>query len=188
VCFIFIAFPLSDEIIPYAGAKFTPYQLMCMFYPQSGGLTTFKYPDDGLLRILGCATREELAVPAEFDNEGERCLMVGKDGNATDLTVGRYSGLESFTLNEFGVESRELAIYNAGNKGFEVFSAKGDSGSLVWHLKDEKARIVGQLHSGGNRGGSASNHVTYCTPGWYLLAEIKKIYKYADFYRTTWNA
>jgi len=159
-----------------------------MFYPHSGGPTTLKYPEDRMLRIFGCATEEELAVPAEFDNEGERCLMVGKDGNATDLTVGRYSGLESFTLNEVGVESKELAIYNAGNKGVDAFAAKGDSGSLVWHMKDGRARIVGQLHSGDNRGGSTSHHVTYCTPGWYLLAEIKKIFKYADFYRTTWDA
>ncbi|EDR10432.1 uncharacterized protein LACBIDRAFT_317358 [Laccaria bicolor S238N-H82] len=169
------------------GAKFTPSQLKRMFYPQSP--TTFKYPDARMLRIFGCATREELSVPAEFDNEGERCLMVGKDGNATDLTVGRCSGLESFTLNEVGVESRELAIYNAGNeRSVEAFAAKGDSGSLVWHMKEGKAYIVGQLHSGDNRGGSTRNHVTYCTPGWYLLAEIKKKYKYADFYRATWGA
>jgi len=188
VRFIFVTFSSSDEINPYAGAKFTPSQLMRMFYPQSGGPTTFKYPEDRMLRIVGCATSEELAVSAEFDNEGERCLMVGKDGNTTDLTVGRYSGLESFTLNDVGVESRELAIYNAGNKGVEAFAAKGDSGSLVWHMKDGKARIVGQLHSGNHRGGLTSNHVTYCTPGWFLLAEIKNIYKFADFYCTTWDA
>ena len=120
--------PLTKStLISYAGAKFTPSQLTRMLYPQTGGPTTFKYPEAGMLQIFGCATREELAVPAEFDNEGERCLMVGKEGNATDLTVGRYSGLEPFTLNEVGVESRVLAIYNAGNEGVKVFSAKGDS-------------------------------------------------------------
>ena len=113
--------------------------------------------------------------------------MVGKDGNTTDLTVGRYAGLVSFTQNEVGIESVELGIYNSGDKTAEVFSAKGDSGSLVWHIMNGKARIVGQLHSGHNRGGSTSNHVTYCTPGWYLLGQIKKRFKYADFYRTTWS-
>jgi len=82
--------------------------------------------------------------------------------------------LESFTRNEIGVESIELAIYNSGVKGAEVFSAKRDSGSLVWHLKNGKAQIVGQLHSGQNKGGLTSNHITYCTPGWYLLMKIKK--------------
>ena len=114
--------------------------------------------------------------------------MVGKDGSTTDLTVGRYAGLVSFTRNEVGIESVELGIYNSGKKVAEVFSAKGDSGSLVWHIADGKARIVGQLHSGRNKGGSTSNHVTYCTPGWYLLGQIRKRFKYADFYRTTWSA
>ena len=114
--------------------------------------------------------------------------MVGKDGNTTDLTVGRYAGLVSFTRNEVGIESVELGIYNSGDKTAEVFSAKGDSGSLVWYMANGKAHIVGQLHSGHSKGGSTSNHVTYCTPGWYLLGQIKKRFKYADFYRTTWSA
>ena len=98
--------------------------------------------------------------------------MVGKDGNTTDLTVGRYAGLVSFTRNEVGIESVELGIYN--------------SGSLVWYMTNGKGRIVGQLHSAQNKGCSTSNHVTHCTPGWYLLDQIKKRFKYADFYRTTW--
>jgi len=158
-----------------------------MFNPL-GGTTTFKFPVQRKLRIEGCATKEDLANPAEFDSEGQRCLIVGKDGNTTDLTVGRYAGLVSFTLNEVGTESVELGIYNSGVKGAEAFSAKGDSGSLVWHATNGKARIVGQLHSGNNKGGSTSNHVTYCTPGWYLLDQIRKKFKYADFYRTTWSA
>jgi len=159
-----------------------------MFHPLSGGPTTFKFPDERKLRIEGCATKEDLAHPAEFDSEGQRCLMVGKDGNSTDLTIGRYAGLVSFAQNEVGIESVELGIYNSGGKTVEVFSAKGDSGTLVWHMMTGKARIVGQIHSGQNRGGSTSNHVTYCTPGWYLLGQIKKKFEYADFYRTTWSA
>ncbi|KAI0317056.1 hypothetical protein OF83DRAFT_1283702 [Amylostereum chailletii] len=117
-----------------------------------------------------CATKEDLANPAEFDSEGQRFLIVGKDSNATDVTVGCYAGLVSFTRNEGGIESVELGgIYNSGVKSVEAFSAKGDSGSPIWHTTNGKARIVGQLHSGNNKGGSTSNHVTYCTPGWYLL-------------------
>jgi hypothetical protein len=157
-----------------------------MFCPLGGGPTTFKFPAERKLRIEGCVTEEDLANPTEFDSEGQRCFIVGKDGNTTDLTVGRYAGLVSFTRNEVGEESIELGIYNSGVENAEAFSAKGDSGSLVWHTKDGKARIVGQLHSGSNKGGSTSNHVSYCTPGWYLLEQIKKRFKYADFYRITW--
>jgi hypothetical protein len=78
--------------------------------------------------------------------------MIGKDGNTTDLTVGRYAGLFSFTKNEVGIESVELGIYNSGDKTAEVFSARRDSGSLVWCITDGRARIVGQLHSGHNQG------------------------------------
>jgi hypothetical protein len=57
---------------------------------------------------------EDLANPetAEINNEGQRCFIVGKDGNTTDLTVGRYAGLVSFSKNEVGIESNEMGIYN----------------------------------------------------------------------------
>lgn len=113
--------------------------------------------------------------------------MVGKDGSTTGLTVGLYAGLVSFT-NAAGIDSKEVGIYNLNNKTIDPFSDYGDSGALVWHTTGGKARIVGQIHSGINMGGSTSHHVTYCTPGWFLLSQIRKRFKYADFYRTTWSA
>ena len=157
-----------------------------MLCPPGGGKATFTFPGQRKLRIVGCATKEDLANPTEFDAEGGRYLIVGKDGNTTDLTFGRYAGLASFTLSDVGIPSIELGIYNAGQANTEVFAARGDSGSLVWHLRDGNAYIVGQLHSGENKGGSTCNHITYCTPGWYLLEQIRKRFKYADFFRTTW--
>jgi hypothetical protein len=50
-----------------------------MFCPLGGGATTFKFPVERKLRIEGCATKEDLANPAEFDSEGQRCLIVGKE-------------------------------------------------------------------------------------------------------------
>jgi len=159
---------------------------MELFYPRGGGATTFKLPRGRKLRIVGCATKEDLDHPTEFDNEDEPCFIVGKDGNTTDLTVGVYAGVVTFTLNATGVWSKELGIYNSTHKKTKVFSDHGDSGALVWRTKDGKGYIVGQLHSGENKGGSTNNHVTYCTPGWYLLEQIKKRFPNADFYRTTW--
>ncbi|KAI6012607.1 hypothetical protein F5J12DRAFT_819130 [Pisolithus orientalis] len=168
------------------GSKYSVEDLTAVFYSRGNGPTMFKYPEGRKLRIMGCATEEDLANPTEIDSEGRPYLTVGKDGNTTDLTFGRYAGLESFTRNEVGVPSVELGIYNMGVKTSDAFCAKGDSGSLVWYMKDGKAFIVGQLHSADNKGASTSNHVAYCTPGWYLLLQIKKKFKYADFYRTTW--
>ncbi|KAG0697475.1 hypothetical protein DFH29DRAFT_984263 [Suillus ampliporus] len=161
--------------------------LRSMFCPLGGGSTTFKFPNERKLRVEGCATKEDLTHSAEFDSQGQHCLIVSKDGNTTGLTVGCYASLVSFTLNEVSIQSIKLSIYNLGDKTAKVFSTKGDSGSLVWHMTNGKAHIIGQLHSEHNKGGSTSNHVTYCTPGWYLLGQIKTRFKHADFYCTTWS-
>ncbi|KAH9053302.1 hypothetical protein EDB87DRAFT_1676842 [Lactarius vividus] len=141
--------------------NYSPPELMAMFYPLGGGATTFKFPEERKLRIEGCATKEDLAVPAEFDSESQRYLIVGRDGNATDLTVGRYAGLSC----------RAQASTTRALRVPKPFSDKGDSGSLVWYMTNGKARHP--------------TTVTYCTPGWYLLDKIRKKFKYADFYRTT---
>ncbi|KIN92951.1 hypothetical protein M404DRAFT_963035, partial [Pisolithus tinctorius Marx 270] len=61
------------------GAKFSPWQLTNMLYPQSGGRTVFKFPINGLLRINGWVPCELLAHPNYFDSNGEPCLIVMKD-------------------------------------------------------------------------------------------------------------
>ena len=150
-----------------------------MFYPQSTGRTTFKFPANRQLRINGWLTRELLAVPDCYDSNSEPCLIVMKDGNTTDFTVGRYAGLEAYTCDDLDVESIELAIYNYDRQS-GPFSAKGDSGSLIF---DGEGRMVGILHSGMPKGGS--NHVTYATPAWWAIKQIKSKYPHADFNRTT---
>jgi hypothetical protein len=147
-----------------------------------GTRTSFKYPDDGQFRINGIVTRGLLANPDLYDSKGEPGLIVFKDGCATDLTVGRYAGMESFLRDEGGNESIELAIYNLKQKA-GPFSTHGDSGSLIF---DGLGRMVGLLHSGRSRGGLASVHVTYATPAWWLMDRIKAKYPHADFNRTTW--
>ena len=139
----------------------------------------FKYPANRQLRINGCLTREQLAKPDNFDANNEPCIVVMKNGNSSDLTVGRYAGLEAYTCNELGVESIELAIYNY-DKESGPFSEKGDSGSLVF---DGKGRMVGVLHSGLAKGGSS--HVTYATPAWWVIEQLRLQYPHADFDRDT---
>ncbi|KAK7453937.1 hypothetical protein VKT23_011449 [Stygiomarasmius scandens] len=159
------------------GVKFTPQQFMDMFSLQSDGSTVLKLPTNYQLRIKGWLTRELLAKPNCFDSNGEPCLTVMKDGNTTDLTVGRYAGLEAYICDEFGVESVELAFYNY-NMQSGLFSAKGDSGSLIF---DGMGRMVAILHSGMRK--SESNHVTYATPAWWAIEQLKLRYPYADFNR-----
>jgi len=153
-----------------------------MMYPQSDGRPTFKYPENRQLRIRGIVTQELLANPDVFDGDGQPCLIVLKDGSTTDLTVGRYAGLESFLSDEGAVESVELAIYNYDKKS-GPFSSKGDSGSLIF---DSLGRMVGLLHSGKSKSPSTSAHITYATPVWWLVSRIKDRYPHADLYRTAW--
>lgn len=100
-----------------------------MFYANNNTKTVFKNPPNRQLKVTGWVERESLANPDCFDSNGEPCLIVLKDGNTSDVTVGRYAGLEAYLCDELGQESRELAIYNY-NKQSGDFSAKGDSGSL----------------------------------------------------------
>ncbi|KAL5536327.1 hypothetical protein ACEPAF_148 [Sanghuangporus sanghuang] len=159
------------------GAKYTSQQLVDKFYPHSNGRTVFKFPANRQLRINGCVTRELLANPDTFDSNGEPCIVVMKDGNTTDLTVGRYAGLEAYTCDDLGVESVELAIYNY-DKQSGPFSAKGDSGSLVF---DGQGKMVGILHSDLAKGGNS--HVSYATPAWWALEQLMAQYPHADFNR-----
>ena len=102
-------------------------------------------PEEGKLRIEGWSALNELAGPEDIDSEHQRFVMVAKDGDTTDLTVGRYAGLVSFTENDVGVTSIEIGVYNSGRKTAKAFLVKGDSGALMWHMKKGKAFIVGQL-------------------------------------------
>lgn len=78
-----------------------------------------------------CVTKEHLANPSESDSEGQRCLIVGKDGNTTNLTIQ----LVSFTRNKIGIESVEL-----GRKECRyALSAKGDLGSLALAITPRKS-------------------------------------------------
>ena len=103
---------------------------------------------------------ELLASPNCFDDKGNLCLIITKDSNVTDLTVGCYVSLEAYTCNELDVKPLKLTIYNY-NEDSGPFSAKGDSGSLIFDSKDH---MVGILHSGMLKG--KGNHVTYVTPAW----------------------
>lgn len=175
------------------GSKYDLWKLTCMFYWRDGR-SEYKLPLQHTVRMEGCSTERDLASPTVTDTEDQHCIIVGKDGATTGLTVGRYAGLMSYVRRDDGAVSRELAVYNAGyedrlhqyRNNIEPFSAAGDSGALVWHTVGARAQIFGQLHSAENIGGSTSCHVSYCTPGWHLVDRIKKKFPHAEFYRRTW--
>ena len=115
------------------------------------------------------------------DHDNKACFLVIKNGNATDVTIGRATGIFSFVreyfLNDTYQESTEWAIYNYDNKS-GVFSAPGDSGSIV-----VLGRIGGLLTGGSGK--VETSDVTYATPFWWLWPRIKEHFPNANLYPVT---
>ena len=61
-----------------------------MFWPNNSNRSGTKFPFDCLLKIQGVVMRELLAIPDCYDENGDPVYIVGKDGNTTDFTAGRY--------------------------------------------------------------------------------------------------
>ncbi|KAJ2927242.1 hypothetical protein H1R20_g9853, partial [Candolleomyces eurysporus] len=159
------------------GNKLTSYELKTMFWPNNTNPSGIGFPANGLLRIRGVVTRELLATPDCYDEDGDPVYIVGKDGNSTDFTVGRYSGSEAYLCDEFGKESIEVAVYNYSQTSGN-FSAKGDSGSLIF---TGHGRMLAIVHSGMPKG--LSSRVTFATPAWWAIEQIRLKYPNADFNR-----
>ncbi|KZT19660.1 hypothetical protein NEOLEDRAFT_1158983 [Neolentinus lepideus HHB14362 ss-1] len=134
--------------------------------------TTFKYPSDRLLPLRGMISRELMHRPDMLDHDNEPCLIVIKNGNATGVTIGRATGLFSF-------ESKEWAIYNY-DKNSGVFSAPGDSGSIV---VDGLGRIGGLLTGGAGK--TETSDVTYVAPMFWLWPRVKTHFPDASLSPTT---
>ena len=130
---------------------------------------SFKYPDDHLFRLSGCVDAAGLASPNEKGNTG---FNVAKDGQSTDLTFGRLSELEAYTCDELEHHSWEAAVLNFSKKHGN-FSEKGDSGASIFNVQ---GKLVAILHSG-----ITSKHVTFGTPGHYIVELVKQHYPHADF-------
>jgi len=114
--------------------------------------------------------------PDTGDKNGEPLYIVAKYGNTTKLTLGRYSGMEAYTCNDIGLESREVVVYNYSKTSGD-FSDHGDSGSLIF---TGDGNALAMLHSGMPRG--LYNHVTYGTPIWWVIKQILVKYPNAEFY------
>ncbi|KAF8260461.1 hypothetical protein EI94DRAFT_1610857 [Lactarius quietus] len=149
-------------------------------YPRDDGKTTFNYPPNRLLPLRDMITEELMRRPDMLDHDNEACLFVIKSGNATDVTIGRATGIFSFVRDEeTGEESREWAIYNYDSES-GVFSKGGDSGSII---VDVLGRIGGLLTGG--TGKTETFDVTYATPMWWLWPRIKQHFPNANLYPTT---
>lgn len=123
---------------------------------------------------MGTISDIVMRKPDMWDSDGEPCLLLVKNGNATGTTIGRATGIRSVVrkyeyFKDMLTEqtSMEWAIVNYSSKS-EVFSKRGDSGSII---ADTRGRIGGMLTSGTGKGEVPD--ITYATPFWWLLQRIR---------------
>jgi hypothetical protein len=140
-------------------------------YPRIDAHTTFRYPNDRLLKLRGIIPEKEMCNPSMLDHDGEQCLFVIKKGNRTNITIGQATGIFSYIREYFPNNthhtSREWAILPYDSKS-GAFSALGDSGAII---VDGLGRIGGLLTGGS--GQTVSSDVTYATPFFWLMGRIQ---------------
>ncbi|EIW51600.1 uncharacterized protein TRAVEDRAFT_54355 [Trametes versicolor FP-101664 SS1] len=156
----------------YVGGNLSSLEYGKIMFPHTEDQANYGYPEDGLLRAFGVVQPDEIHNPQHLDSNGEPCLLVVKNGLTTGTTIGRVTGMDSFTRvykeNDIDQTSREIAVLPYGNTN-GPFSAPGDSGSIVL---DRNGRILGMLTGGA--GTTNRTDVTYLTPYWFIEKEIKK--------------
>ena len=140
-------------------------------YPRVDAAPNFEYPDDRLLPLRDLISEDLMHKPDMLDHDGESCLLVIKNGNATGVTIGRANGIFSYVRKYFNNShqtSMEWAILPYDNNA-GAFSAPGDSGSII---ADGRGRIGGLLTGGAGK--TESFDITYATPFFWLLPRIKE--------------
>ncbi|KAM5532548.1 hypothetical protein V8D89_013754 [Ganoderma adspersum] len=158
----------------YVGGKLSVPDFRTMMFPHPTDRATYQYPQDGLLQAYGVVQEHEIRNPQHLDANGDKCLLVVKNGLTTGTTAGYVNGLESFVYRypEYGINqtSIEIAVV-ACDRTHGKFSDAGDSGSIVL-ARD--GRIVGILTGGA--GPTNETDVTYLTPYWWVEEQIKAKY------------
>ena len=162
-------------------SQYTASGLEDRFWPIAAVREGRTIPASFQLPIRGALPRRLVINPDTEDKNGEPLYIVGKFGNTTKLTLGRYSGMYAYTCSDLGLESRDVVVYNYG-KNSDEFSDHGDSGFLIFTGDGDGLAI---LHSGMPRG--MHNHVTYGTPLWWVIKQVLGRYPFSEFYGITYT-
>ncbi|KIM75663.1 hypothetical protein PILCRDRAFT_92001 [Piloderma croceum F 1598] len=140
--------------------------------PHIDAAPSFEYLDDCLLPLHDLISEDFMHKPDMLDHNGESCLLVIKNGNATGVTIGCATGIFSYIHKYFSNNthqtSTEWAILPYNNK-LGAFSTCSDSGSII---VDSLGHIGGILTGGAGK--TVSSDITYATPFFWLLLRIKK--------------
>jgi len=170
-------------VLPFSlpGPEYKPEDLTKLLYERIDVSSEFKYPTDGLLKLWGMLTADDIKNPNTLDTHEDRIRRVVKRGFKTNTTVGTLSGFISYVRNYFPndttTESLELSILpHESETG--TFSKGGDSGALIVSPKGE---FVGLLTGGTNKGTDGSD-ITYATLFKYVWDNVLEKYPGASLY------
>lgn len=137
-----------------------------------------RHTEDGYLKVSGVVPRSDFEDPPHVDHNGDRCLIVIKNGATSNVTIGYANSLESSTriygsTHENTYTSHKIAVIPHECEK-HAFSGPGDSGSVVL---DRDGRIVGLLTSGNGLAGTTD--WSYITPFRLLQNQIEA--RFGDF-------
>ncbi|KAF9510462.1 hypothetical protein BS47DRAFT_1348022 [Hydnum rufescens UP504] len=104
------------------GTKIPMEEFTSKMYPRADASTTFKYPDDRLLKLHNVITESEMSNPDMLSPDGQPCLLA--------VLPGIFSFVREYYSNGTHKTSTEWAILPYDCKS-GVFSAPGDSGSVI---------------------------------------------------------
>ena len=135
-------------------------KLTAWMCPQPANMSSFKYPGDRLLRFSGTVSDQEMfrLDPRNEVHDNDPDIMVLKNGNTSNLTVGRLNTIRAF-IREYaegrpGQMSKKVGVLPRNSKS-GPFSERGDSGSVVL---DATGRVCGII-----TGSDGSTDVSDCT-------------------------
>ena len=149
-------------------------ELTAWMYPRPADPGSFKYPGDRLLRFSGTVSDQEMfrADPRNKDHDNDPVIMVLKNGNASNLTVGRLNTIRAF-IREYvkgtpGKVSKEVGVLPRSSES-GPFSERGDSGSVVI---DATGRVCGILTGGDGSGATDVSDCTFLTSINFLIKRL----------------
>ena len=101
----------TSESLGQFSRKMNPDFISKEEYPYVVDTTSFefKYPVDCLFTLQDVVEEDELRRPTMLDANGERCLLVIKNGNCTGVTIGRATGPGIFR------ERHSRDVHDVGN-------------------------------------------------------------------------
>jgi hypothetical protein len=141
-----VSLKASNLTVHIPGTEISPANFKKLMYDRFDAPHEFVYPPEGLFKLRGIITQEEIRMPNNKTPQGDPIRRVIKRGFTTLTTVGGLSGFLSHVRRYFAtgnIDSVEAAIHPHNNSG--PFSRGGDNGSVI---VDALGRFVALLTGG----------------------------------------